>query len=373
MSMVYTEDDRMLADTAEEFLSSKSPVAAQRALRDNKSVTGYDKLIWQQMSELGWTAITFPEELGGLAFGYKGLGAVFESMGKHLTASPMLSSVVLSGSVLQHLANQQQLTWLDGVISGEKRLALAIDEHARHNPSTISCTAVANTNGYILSGEKAIVIDGVSPDAWLVAAQYDNAVNLFVVPFSADVNVKATSLIDSRNYATLSFDNVQLPVDALLGQSVQSGASANALDFALDLGRLCLSCELLGAAKALFVMTIEYLKTREQFGVKIGTFQALQHRAARCFVELELAQSCVMSALSTADTDPENLALSVSLAKWKLSKVADLITSEAIQMHGGIAVTDELDIGLYLKRIRVAQMLLGDADFHQARYMALKG
>ncbi len=372
MSMVYTEDDRMLADTAEEFLSSKSPVSAQRALRDNQSVSGYDPQIWQQMTELGWSAITFPEELGGLAFGYKGLGAVFESMGKHLTAAPMLSSVVLSGTILQHLANETQLAWLDNVISGEKRLALAIDEHARHNPSTINCTAVANSNGYSLSGEKAIVIDGVSPDAWLVAAQYDGAVNLFIVPFSADVSVAATSLIDSRNYATLSFNNLQLPAEARLGQSVDPAESAKALDFALDLGRLCLSCELLGASKALFTMTIEYLKTREQFGVKIGTFQALQHRAARCFVELELAQSCVMSALSTADTDPENLALSVSLAKWKLSKAADLITKEAIQMHGGIAVTDELDIGLYLKRIRVAQMLFGDADFHQARYINLK-
>ena len=373
MSMVYSEDDRMLADTAEEFLSSKSPVAAQRALRDNKSVTGYDPLIWQQMTELGWTAITFPEEIGGLAFGFKGLGAVFESMGKHLTASPMLSSVVLSGTVLQHLANEAQLPWLDGIISGEKRLALAIDEQPRHNPSVISCNAIANPNGYILSGEKVIVIDGESPDAWLVAAQYEDAMNLFIVPFSEDVTVKATKLIDSRNYAALSFNNLQLLADARLGQSVDSSESAKALDFTLDLGRLCLSCELLGASKALFAMTIEYLKTREQFGVKIGTFQALQHRAARCFVELELAQSCVMSALSTADTDPENLALSVSLAKWKLSKTADLITSEAIQMHGGIAVTDEMDIGLYLKRIRVAQMLLGDADYHQARYMALKG
>lgn len=369
MSMVYTEDDRMLADTAEEFLSSKSPVSAMRSLRDSKSATGYDPQIWQQMTELGWTAITFPEELGGLAFGYKGLGAVFESMGKHLAASPMLSSVVLCGSLLQQLANEQQLSWLNGIISGEKRLALALDEQARHNPSNISCTAVANGDGFVLSGEKVIVIDGTNPDAWIVAAHYKGATNLFIVPFSEHVSVKTTTLIDSRNYAGLSFNDLQLPAEALLGNATEA---SKALDHALDLGRLCLSCEMLGAAKSLFATTIDYLKTREQFGVKIGTFQALQHRAARCFVELELAQSCVMSALSTADTNPEDLALSVSLTKWKLSKVADLIVTEAIQMHGGIAVTDELDIGLFLKRIRVAQMCLGDADFHHARYVEIK-
>jgi alkylation response protein AidB-like acyl-CoA dehydrogenase len=368
MSMVYSEDDRMLADTAEEFLAAQSPVSAQRALRDNRSALNYDPEIWQKMMELGWGAITFPEALGGLDFGYKGLGAVFEATGKHLSASPMLSSVVLCGSLLQQLANKEQQTWLTDIISGEKRLALAVDEQARHNPESIDTIATAAGDGFILNGKKAMVIDGVSPDGWIVSAKHQDGCSLFIIPFSEQVEVNRIKLIDARNYAELSFNDLKLPAEALLGNA---GSSAKALDRALDLGRLCLSSEMLGAAKALFNMSIEYLKVREQFGVKIGTFQALQHRAARCFVELELAQSCVIAALTTADNDDENLASSVSLAKWKLSKVADLITGEAIQMHGGIGVTDELDVGLYLKRIRVAQMSLGDVDFHHERFVTL--
>lgn len=367
MSMVYSEDDRMLADTAQEFLSAQSPVSAQRALRDNNTPLNFDSVIWQQMMELGWGAITFPEALGGLDFGYKGLGAVFEATGKHLTASPMLSSVVLCGSLLQQLANPEQESWLTDIISGDKRLALAIDEQARHKPEDIETKATADGSGFILNGKKTLVIDGVSPDGWIVSAKHENACSLFIVPFCDEVNVNRIKLIDSRNYAELTFTDLKLPAEALLGNA---GNSAKALDRSLDLGRLCLSSEMLGASKALFNMTIEYLKVREQFGVKIGTFQALQHRAARCFVELELAQTCVISALATADNPDSSLASSVSLAKWKLSKVADLVAGETVQMHGGIGVTDELDVGLYLKRIRVAQMCLGDEDFHQARFSA---
>ena len=368
MSLVYSEDDRMLADTAEEFLSTKSPVSAQRALRDNASELNYDADVWQQMTDLGWSAITFPESMGGLEFGYKGLGAVFEVMGKHLAASPMLSSVVLCGSLLQQLANEQQLEWLNGIISGEKRLALAADEQARHKPDMIESIAVSDGDGFLLNGKKTIVMDGLNPDGWIVSALHDGSCRLFIVPFSEQVSVKRINLVDSRNYAELNFKQLKLPLSALLGNAQNTGP---ALDYALDLGRLCLSSEILGASKALFDMTVEYLKTREQFGVKIGTFQALQHRAARCYVELELAQSCVISALAVADDMKTDFASSASLAKWKMSKVATLITSEAIQMHGGIGVTDEMDIGLYLKRIRVAQMCLGDADFHQARYASI--
>lgn len=368
MSMVYSEDDRMLADTAEEFLAAQSPVSAQRALRDNEAPLNFDPEIWQQMMELGWGAITFPEELGGLDFGYKGLGAVFEAMGKHLSASPMLSSVVLCGSLLQQLANDSQKEWLSAIIAGEKRLALAVDEQARHKPEVIETMATEDGDGFVLNGSKTMVFDGVSPDGWIVAAKHQDGVSLFIVPFSDDVKVSRVKLVDSRNYANLTFEQVKVPADALLGSA---GQSAVALDKALDLGRLCLSSEILGAAKAIFAMTVEYLQVREQFAVKIGTFQALQHRAAKCFIELELAQSTIISALSKADSNADDFAASVSLAKWKLSKVADLVSGEAVQMHGGIGVTDELDVGLYLKRIRVAQMSLGDLDFHQARFATL--
>lgn len=378
MSLVYTEEQRMLVDTAREFLAAKSPVQAQRALRDNNEELGFYADLWQQMLELGWGAIPFPESLGGFDFGYKGMGAVFEELGRHLSASPMLSSIALSGTVLQYLGSEaQQTEWLSAMISGEKRLALAVDEGHRHDPAAIALSAKAEGGDYCLSGDKVVVIDGVDADGWIVAARTSGVagdsvgVSLFLVPAGTDgVTVTRQSLIDARNVARLSLNNVQVSAANLLGEA---GQGMTALEQALDRGRLCLAAEMLGAAETLFAMTIEYLKTRVQFDVQIGTFQALQHRASWCFVELNLARSTLMAAMNAVDTGAEDMAAQISLAKWKVGQAVDKVSGEAVQMHGGIGVTDELDVGLYLKRIRVAQMSLGDADYHLARYGQLTG
>ena len=373
MSMVFTEEQRMLVDTARDFLAAQSPVQAQRDLRDKESSLGFDPDLWQQMIELGWGAIPFPESLGGFDFGYKGMGAVFEQLGRHLGASPMLSSIVLSGSLLQQLGNtEQQETWLSAMIGGEKRLALAIDEGSRHEPLMTALKAEAAADSYTLNGDKVMVCDGLEADGWIVAARTSGAagdkegISLFLVPAGSEgVSLKQQKLIDSRNTARLSLDNVSLPASALLGEA---GKAWPALDYSLDLGRLCLAAEMLGAVENLFETTIEYLKTRVQFDVQIGTFQALQHRAAWAYVELQLARSTLMAALDAVDSGAEDMAAKVSLAKWKVGQAADKISGEAVQMHGGIGVTDELDVGLFIKRIRVAQMSLGDTDFHLGRY-----
>lgn len=376
MNLRYSDEQRLLADSARDFLAARGPVAAQRRLRDNGSVTGFDAQLWQDAVNLGWSAIPFPETLGGLAFGCMGLGPVFEAIGQNLSATPLLSSVVLGGSLL-HLAGdvEQQERWLPGIIAGGLRLALAVDERARHNPLTTSLKAVPDGEGYRLDGDKFWVVDGNGADAYIVAARTAGragdaqGISLFLLPADTPgLSCSALPLIDSRNSARLQLQGVRVGREALLGGEGQGWAL---LDTVLDRGRACLAAELLGIADALFGTTLDYLKTRVQFDAPIGSFQALQHRAARLYVDLALARSAVMAALSALDDqslEPTQRARLVSLAKWKAGDTALKVANEAVQMHGGIGVTDELDVGLYLKRVRVAQACLGDRDFHCERY-----
>jgi alkylation response protein AidB-like acyl-CoA dehydrogenase len=378
MSLRYSDEQRLLADSARDFLAARSPVSAQRRLRDEAADVGFDAQLWRDVVELGWSAIPFPEDFGGLDFGCKGLGPIFESMGRNLSATPLLSSVVLGGSLL-HLAGNttQQTQWLQAVIGGEQRLALAVDERSRHEPSRIALEAKAEGHGYRLHGAKLWVVDGLGADAYVVAARTSGqpgdtqGISLFLVPANTPgLSVSALSMIDSRNSARLQFNDVRLGSDALLG-ALDDGWAA--LETALDRGRTCLAAELLGMAEQLFETTLEYLKTRVQFDTAIGTFQVLQHRAAQMYIDLALSRSALMAALATLDDashDARARARLVSLAKWKVGDTAIKVANEAVQMHGGIGVTDELDVGLYLKRVRVAQSCLGDRDFHCERYSA---
>lgn len=380
MSLVYSEEQQLLADTAAEFLMAKSPVTAQRKLRDEDvagGVTeGFDAALWREMVDMGWSAIPFPEALGGLEFGCKGLGAVFEQIGRNLSASPLLSSIVLGGSVIELAGSEaQQAEWMAALIGGDKRVALASDETPRHDPAAVALRATREGDGYVLTGTKAFVADGVGADAYIVAARTSgkagdrDGISLFVVPADASaLHVSPMKTIDSRNHANLTLNGVRVGAEALVGAE---GNGLALLDAALDRGRVCLAAELLGATQSLFDTTVEYLKTRVQFDVPIGSFQALQHRAAWCYAHLQLARSAVMAGLAAMD-DPalgaEARARMASLAKWKAGDAAHRISREAVQMHGGMGVTDELDVGLYLKRIRVAQASLGDGDFHCQRY-----
>lgn len=379
MSLIFNQEQRLLADTAREFLAARSPVAAQRRLRDERAPLGFDPALWSEMVELGWSAIPFPEDFGGLDFGCQSLGPLFEQIGRNLSASPLLSSVVLAGSLLQLAGSaEQQARWLPALIAGDQRLALAIDESGRHDPLATALRAERTEGGWRLSGAKLFVVDGVQADAYLVLARTAgergdaHGLSLLLVEAGAPgLTVAPAALIDSRNCARLRFDGVTLGAEALVGELDNA---LPALETALDRGRVCLAAELLGAAETLFATTLDYLKTRVQFDQPIGSFQALQHRAARLYVELALARSAVMAglaALDDASLDAAERARLASLAKWKAGIAADKVSNEAVQMHGGIGVTDELDVGLYLKRIRVAQACLGDTDYHCQRYGAL--
>ncbi|MBV2233991.1 MAG: acyl-CoA dehydrogenase, partial [Sterolibacterium sp.] len=275
------------------------------------------------------------------------------------------SALALGGS------EAQRGQWLPKLIAGEVRFALAIDEGPRHDPKHCHTTASKNDQGYVLNGTKQFVMDGACADQLIVSAKTDKGQTLFLVDAqAAGISRHRLSMIDTRNAARIVFDHVQVTDDAVLG-SVDEGAEL--LDQILDRGRIALCAEMLGIAQWLFDTTVEYLKQRVQFDVPIGSFQALQHRAAKMFVQMQLARSTVLAALAIVDENPAFLPFYASAAKAKMGEVLELVSSEAVQMHGGIGVTEELDVGLYLKRGRVCVAALGDTSFHRDRVAGIMG
>ncbi len=378
MALVLNEEQRLLRDSSREFLAANAPVSCLRALRNRRDVTGYDPSLWQQMSELGWASIILPEQYGGLDFGFTGLGVVMEEAGRTLTASPLLATAVIGASaVLLGGNNQQKESLLPRVADGELTLALALEESHHHNPSRLRTRAEADGDCFIITGKKQFVLDGHSADQLIVVARTDGesddieGISLFLVdPDSPGVSRQRTLMMDSRNAANITFENVRVGRDALLGEA---NTAWTVLEQTLDRARVALAAEMLGSALEAFERTVAYLKEREQFGVKIGSFQALQHRAAHMQSRIELCRSVVLQALSTVDESPEQLPLVASLAKAQLNELAKLVSNEAVQMHGGIGVTDELEIGFFLKRARAAMQAFGDTGFHKDRYATLCG
>ncbi|MXY53785.1 MAG: acyl-CoA dehydrogenase [Gammaproteobacteria bacterium] len=380
MPMILNEEQNMLKDQAKAFCTDEVPIGQLRKLRDDDSADGFDRDTWSSMVELGWAGIPFPEEHGGLAFGYKGLGVVTEETGRTLAASPLFATVWVGGTILNlGGSDAQKAALLPGVASGEKLLALALEESHRHSPYGISTTATKSDAGYTISGSKKFVLDGHVADQLVVAARTSGSageregISLLLVDRAADgVSVTRTKMVDSRNAANIELEGVQVGADALIGAE---GQGADILDRALDIARIGISAEMLGAAQECFDRTIAYLKEREQFGVPIGSFQALKHRAANMFCELELSRSCVLEALTALDEDrtPEEVAKLASLTKAKVGETFHTVSREGIQMHGGIGMTDEFDIGFFIKRAAVTEQTFGDQSFHRNRYGELEG
>ena len=378
MALVLNEEQRLLQDTARDFLNSQAPVETLRKLRDDSDPLGYAQDLWQQMAEMGWASIILPEAYGGLEFGFMGLGVVLEETGRTLTASPLLASAVVGASaILLAGSEEQKQALLPSIASGELTLALALEDSHHHRPTHIATTAQQQGDNFIVNGSKCFVLDGHSADKLIVVARSggterdsEGLTLLLVDPESEGVSCLRTIMTDSRNAANIEFDNVTVPTANVIGAI---GAGWTFLEPVLDRGRVAISAEMMGYALEAFSRTVEYLKEREQFGSLIGSFQALQHRAAHIQSEIELCRSVLLQALSTVDDAPEQLPLMASLAKAKLNELVKLVTNEAVQMHGGIGVTDELEIGFFLKRARVAMQVFGDTGFHKDRYATLCG
>ena len=378
MAMIINEEHKMLKESAQGFLAEFAPVSALRKLRDEGSDVGYSVDLWRQMVDMGWAAILIPEAYGGLEFGHVGMGQIVEQTGRTLTASPLFASAIVGASLINLAGTEAQKTSLLGAIAaGELTTALAVDEKTHHAPRQISMAAVKRGDHYVLNGEKRFVVDGHSADKLLIAARTSgvagesSGISLFVVDRTASgVAVERTAMVDSRNAANLRFTDVQVPVADLLGEE---GKGFAALSAALDIGNAYLAAELLGIAQESFDRTLQYLKERKQFGVLIGSFQALQHRAAHWWSEVELCKSVVLKALQALDSGDAKSPVMVSIAKAKLCEVTELATNEAIQMHGGIGMTDEYEIGFFIKRARTAATLYGGYAYHGDRFAQLCG
>ena len=380
MSMILSEEQNMLKDSAKDFCGTNTPITQLRKLRDDADENGYDREVWKKMVELGWSAIPWGEEHGGLEFGYKGLGVVTEESGRTLTASPLFSTVWVGGTIINLGASEdQKAELLPSIASGETLLALALEESHKHNPYLISTEASANGDMFEISGEKTFVLDGHIANKLIVVARTSGernskaGITLFLVDReSQGVSISRTIMADSRNAANVSLNGVAVPSSAVIGE-LDKGADV--LDEALDIARIGLCAEMLGSTLECFERTIDYLKERKQFGVAIGSFQALKHRAADMFCEIELSKSCVLEALTALDEkrDKEEIAKLASLAKSKVGDTYGLVSREGIQMHGGIGMTDEFEIGFFIKRAAVSEQTFGDSAFHRSRYGELEG
>ena len=379
MLLVLNEDQNMLARTAREFVASTEPLARLRTLRDKKDHLGFTEETWQKLVELGWAGMAFSEADGGLGLGLADVVVVTEALGRLLAPEPFIPCVVLAGSALALAGSPEQKgKYLAPVIDGTARLALASEERkSRANPSHVGVRAEPALEGFRITGEKTPVLGGYRADTLLVSARTSggetdaNGITLFLVPSDTrGVSVEPLERVDSRNAARVRLDGVTVPATSVVGTI---GGALPTLEAAIDRATVALSAEMLGTMGEAFDRTVTYLREREQFGTKIGTFQSLQHRAARLFVEIELTRSAVMAAARAVDEGlPQGREL-VSVAKARASDALALVANEAIQMHGGIGMTDEHDIGFFLKRAKVAELTFGDAAFHRARFASLRG
>lgn len=375
MPLVLNEEQNMLKDAAKDFCTNNTPITQMRKLRDEKDENGFDKGTWQQMVELGWAGITIPEDFGGLGFGYLGMGVVMEECGRTLSCSPLFATAVLGSSAILHGGSDDQKgELLPQIAGGELLMALALEETPHHSPYGAAAKAEKSGSGYKITGSKKFVLDGHVADKLVVVARSSGSagdrdgLTLALVDRDAGgVSVTRTIMADSRNAANIEFDGAE---GVLLGEE---GKGADVLDKVLDTGRILLAAEMLGGVQECFERTIEYLKVREQFGVPIGSFQALKHRAAEMFCEVELSKSVVLEALSALDDDSEQVAEMASLAKARLNDTYNLVSSEGVQMHGGIGMTDEYEIGFFMKRSRVCEHTLGNSAFHRNRYGETQG
>ncbi|MEE3034507.1 MAG: acyl-CoA dehydrogenase family protein [Bacteroidota bacterium] len=372
MSLIITEEEKMLKEAARELIESKASIDQFRLLRD-QNYQSYDSSTWNEMINMGWTSLIIPEKYNGLDFSYVGMGQILEEMGRKLTKSPLMSSILFSATAIRYSDNDDLKTkWFPKLMNGETLMTLAIDERSFHDPKNLKTKAKKEIGGYRVKGKKTFVSNGNFSDHIIVVTKIDSKeYALFLVKSdSKGVKIKNKILLDTSTYSEITFDNVIVPAENRLDLKISGERLMNKV---LDISCIGLSSEMLGIVLEAFELTINYLKEREQFGIKIGSFQSLQHRAAKLFSEIELCKTIVIKALQAIDQDDKELSKYASLAKAKLGKTIKMVTNEAIQMHGGIGVTDDSNIGFYLKRARVVQKIFGDYNYHLDKLAKNKG
>jgi alkylation response protein AidB-like acyl-CoA dehydrogenase len=371
---LLTDDQKMLHETAASFLAEEGGISKQlRHWRDTGCTDGYGTDLWKQFAELGLTGICIPESQGGLGLGAVETALVLEEVGRNLTPSPFLTTAVAGARAIEGTAYAER--WYPGILAGEAVLALAVDEARSHAPEKTALKAKRRGNGFVLNGEKQFVVHGNSADMVLTIARTAGSpgeregLTVFAVP-KGTAEVDSVTLADSSKAARMRFNNIELDADAVVGE-VDNGWVP--LSRALNAGRAGAAAELVGVAAGASTMTVDYLKQRKQFGKLIGEFQALQHRAAHLYGEIEIARAAALKAAELLDLADDQAELMTHVAKAKAATVSGLAVQEGVQMHGGIGMTDEHDIGLYMKREAVLGELFGDAYYHRSRVAELSG
>jgi alkylation response protein AidB-like acyl-CoA dehydrogenase len=378
MALVLTEEQSMLRDSARGLIGDKAPVSHLRRLRDARDATGFSRDLWRTFAEMGFAGLLIPEQFGGSGLGCVEAGVVMEEIGRTLMPSPFLATAVLAASALSRGGSAAQKSqYLPKIADGSLLAALAIDEGAKHRPLMTRMQAVRSGNGFRLHGDKAFVVDGHTADLLIVAARTAGSAGeglgltlLLVDPRSKGIETERTAMVDSHNAARIVFDNVEVNADGVLGEVDQAGGL---LEGVLNIGRGAVASEMVGLSEEVFNRTVSYLRERRQFGKLIGEFQALQHRAAQLYIEIEITRAAVLKALQTLDGDFGNAAAAVAVAKARAGSTATSAVQEGVQMHGGMGMTDQFDIGFFMKRARVCQELFGDSNFHADQLARMKG
>lgn len=374
-SLLETEDETLLRDAARGFLADASPVKALRENRDQGRA--YDAGLWREMAQMGWAGVLIPEDQGGADMGHRAAGILSEEMGNVLSASPFISTAVMAATALRNCASDRAKQALAQIAEGGVTYAIAVDEGAKHNPARTSLRAEKSGNAYRLSGVKTFVADGASADRLLVLARTAGTagdaagLTLFDIDAArAGISRDSKPTVDSRDHARITLENVAATGEDIVGE-LDNGLVT--LRHGIQAGQAALAAELTGVAGGAYGMTVAYLKERKQFDRTIGSFQALQHRAAHLWSEIEVTTSAIINAGRVLDAAPDDATLAVSLAKARATATAKLAVSEGVQMHGGIGMTDEFDIGFYMKRARVGAEWLGDYGYHAALIAAARG
>jgi alkylation response protein AidB-like acyl-CoA dehydrogenase len=375
MPLVLTEEQSMLRDSARGLISDKAPVSHLRQLRDSKDTTGFSRDLWRAFAEMGFSGLLVPEAFGGSGLGCVEAGVVMEEIGRSLMPSPFLSTAVVAASALSRGGSDAQKShYLPKISDGSLLAALAIDEGAKHRPLQTRMAAVRSGNGFRLNGDKAFVVDGHTADLLIVAARTAgtagerDGLTLFLVDQKTKgIAIERTAMVDSHNAARIVFDHVEVDADGVLGEVDQGGVL---LEGVLNIGRGAVASEMVGLSEEVFGRTVAYLKERKQFGKLIGEFQALQHRAAQLYIEI--TRAAVLRALQTLDGNFEQAGASVAVAKARAGSTATMAVQEGVQMHGGMGMTDQFDIGFFMKRARVCQELFGDSNFHADQLARMK-
>jgi alkylation response protein AidB-like acyl-CoA dehydrogenase len=377
MALVLNQEQSMLRDSARGLIGDKAPMSHLRQLRDARDATGFSRELWKTFAEMGFSGLLVPEDFGGSGLGCVEAGIVMEEIGRTLMPSPFLSTAVLAASALSRGGSAaQKAQHLPKIADGSLLAALAIDEGAKHRPLQTRLQAVRSGNGFNLTGDKAFVVDGHVADLMIVAARTAGAagerdgLTLFLVdPKSRGMEIERTAMVDSHNAARIKFSSVEVNADGVLGEVDQGFAL---LAGVLNIGRGAVASEMVGLSEEVFGRTVSYLKERRQFGKLIGEFQALQHRAAQLYIDIEITRAAVLKALQTLDGNFENAGAAVAVAKARAGSTATLAVQEGVQMHGGMGMTDQFDIGFFMKRARVCEELFGDANFHADQLARMK-